>query len=76
MPKVLVNGTYTDQALIDSGSTDETFISKKLAKLLNLKIIRLSEVIGMASTSLSMGYIGNCTVFLSQQNKTDIIKLK
>ena len=43
--QVLINDTYRAEALIDSGSTNKSFISQKLAELLKLKIIRDSSVI-------------------------------
>ena len=51
--QVLLNDTYRTEALIDSGSTDKRFISSKLAKLLNVKVMPTNDVIGMASVSLS-----------------------
>ena len=60
--QVLVNDTYRAEALIDSGSTDKSFISSKLAKLLNVKIIPTNDVIRMASASLSAKSDGHCYV--------------
>ena len=67
--QVLLNDTYKAEALIDSGSTDKSFISSKLAKLLNVKVIPTNDVIGMASASLSAKSDGHCYVSLTLQDK-------
>ena len=74
--EVLINDTYKAEALIDSGSTDRSFINNKLVKLLNLKVIPTNDIIGMASASLSAKSLGYCNVSLVlQKQKYTNVKL-
>ena len=61
---VLTNDTYKAGALIDSGCTDKSFISKRICNLLNLKITASTSIVGMASAALSTQSHGYCNVSL------------
>eukprot|EP00106_Octopus_bimaculoides_P008197 XP_014775639.1 PREDICTED: SH3 domain-containing kinase-binding protein 1-like [Octopus bimaculoides] len=50
---VILNNTYKAEALIDSGSTDKSFISEKLVNILDIKRVKLKNIIGMVPASLS-----------------------
>ena len=62
---VLLNDTYKAEALIDSGSTNKSFISKKLTELLKIGVIPSQCSIGMASASFSAKSYGHCYVSLT-----------
>ena len=62
---VLLNDTYKAEALIDSGSTNKSFISKKLTELLKIRVIPSQCSIGMASASFSAKSYGHCYVSLT-----------
>nr|XP_004211666.2 uncharacterized protein LOC101241209 [Hydra vulgaris] len=57
---IIINDRYKAEALIDSGSTNKSFISNKLVTLLHLNIIYEQSVIGMASAALSAKSDGYC----------------
>ena len=61
----LLNNKYNVDTLLDTGSTDCSFISEKLARLLKLKVVPILSDVGMAASSLlpqSSGYcVVNCT---------------
>ena len=48
----LINNKYKADTLIDTGSTDRSFISEKLARLLKLKVASIPSDVGMAAASL------------------------
>ncbi|XP_012562704.1 uncharacterized protein LOC101238699 [Hydra vulgaris] len=66
---IIINDRYKAEALIDSGSTNKSFISNKLVTLLHLNIIYEQSVIGMASVALSAKSDGYCYVSITLQNK-------
>ena len=66
---IIINEKYKAEALIDSGSTNKSFINNKLVALLNLDVIYEQSVIGMASASLSAKSDGYCYVSITLQNK-------
>ncbi|XP_012557173.3 uncharacterized protein LOC105844754 [Hydra vulgaris] len=66
---IIINDRYKAEALIDSGSTNKSFISNKLVTLLHLNIIYEQIVIGMASAALSAKSDGYCYVSITLQNK-------
>ncbi|XP_012565691.1 uncharacterized protein LOC105849797 [Hydra vulgaris] len=66
---IIINDRYKAEALIDSGSTNKSFISNKLVTLLHLNIIYEQSVIGMASAALSAKSDGYCYVSITLQNK-------
>ena len=63
----LINNKYKADTLIDTGSTDCSFISEKLARLLKLKVTPIPSDAGMAAASLSSS--GYCVVNLTVQNQ-------
>nr|XP_047146265.1 uncharacterized protein LOC124819107 [Hydra vulgaris] len=66
---IIVIYKYKAEALIDSGSTNKSFINNKLVVLLNLNVIYEQSVIGIASASLSAKSDGYCFVSKTLQNK-------
>ena len=64
---VIINNKYCAEALLDSGSTNHSFIDHDLAKSLRLKIIPCIGEVGVASSSLSVKQIGYCLVTLGSQ---------
>ncbi|XP_012565799.2 uncharacterized protein LOC105849896 [Hydra vulgaris] len=66
---IIINDRYKAEALIDSGSTNKSFISNKLVTLLHLNIIYEQSVIEMASAALSAKSDGYCYVSITLQNK-------
>ena len=58
---------YKADTLIDTSSTDCSFISEKLARLLKLKVTPIPSDAGMAAASLSSS--GYCVVNLTVQNQ-------
>ena len=56
---------YKAEALIDSGSMNKSFISKKLTELLKIRVIPLQCSIGMESASFSAKSYGYCYVSLT-----------
>ena len=63
---ILINDSSKAEALIDSGSTDQSYINSKLCKILNLKVKPKSQSVGMASGGLVAKSRGYCfvTIFL------------
>ena len=48
----LINNKYKSDTLINTGSTDRSLISEKLARLLKLKVTPIPSDVGMAAASL------------------------
>ncbi|XP_029643460.1 uncharacterized protein LOC115217881 [Octopus sinensis] len=48
---VILNNTYKSEALIDSGSTDKSFISERLVNILNIKTVNIKMVIDYSETT-------------------------
>ena len=65
----LINNKYQANTLIDIGSTDRSFISEKLARLLKLKVAPIPSDVGMAAASLLFQSSGYCVVNLTVQNQ-------
>ena len=64
----LISNKYKADTLIDIGSTDRSFISKKLARLLKLKVAPIPSDVGMAAASLLSQSSGYCVVNLTVEN--------
>ena len=56
-------------ALLDSGSTDKSFIDNNIVKSLKLKVYPESGSIGLATSAMSCKIIGYCVVDISLQNR-------
>ena len=65
----LINNKYKADTLIDTGSTDHSFISEKLARLLKMKVAPIPSDVGMAAASLLSQSSGYCVVNLTVQNQ-------
>ena len=65
----LINNKYKADTLIDTNSTDYSFISEKLARLLKLKVTAIPLDVGMAAASLSSQLSGYGVVNLTVQNQ-------
>ena len=55
--------------LLDSGSTDKSFIDNNIVKSLKLKVYPESGSIGLATSAMSCKIIGYCVVDISLQNR-------
>ena len=64
----IINNKHSISALIDSGSTDKSFISNQVVKSLKLEKFPDSGAVGMASSSLTSKILGYCMVNLNVQN--------
>ena len=65
----LINNKYKADTLIDTGSTDRSFISEKLARLLKMKVAPIPSDVAMAAASLLSQSSGYCVVNLTVQNQ-------
>ena len=65
----LINNKYKADILIDTGSTDRSFISEKIARLWKLKVSPILLGVGMAAASLSSQSSNYCVVNLTVQNQ-------
>ena len=63
----MING-HSVNALLDSGSTDKSFIDNNIVKSLKLKVYPESGFIGLATSAMSCKIIGYC-VDISLQNR-------
>ena len=73
--KINING-YVTKALVDSGSTSCSFISKSLAEHLKLNILPTNGEVSMANPSLSTKLGGECYVnFVLEKRKYDKVRL-
>ena len=66
---ILINDSFKAEALIDSSSTDQSYINSKLCKILNLKVTPKSKSVGMASGGLVAKSKGHCFVTIPLGNK-------
>ena len=59
---VLLNDTISANALIDSGSSEKSFISSKVAHMLKVEIYPEKAFVGMAASSMTVKVRGYCFV--------------
>ena len=65
----LINNKYKAEILIDTNSTDRSFINEKLARLLKLKVAPILLGVGIAAAYLSSQSSNYCVVNLIVQNQ-------
>ena len=67
--EVIINGSQRANALIDSGSTEKSFISGKLVSLLGLSVKPEKSDVRMAAGEIALPVLGYCTIDLKLQER-------
>ena len=67
--EVVINGKQNANALIDSGSTDKSFISSELVSSIGLKMEPEESDVRMAAGEVSLPVLGYCTISLLLQGR-------